>query len=118
VLLHGGYPFISQAGALAWHYPQVYLDFSVLPTLFTLPLARWLEEWIELLPRNKILFGTDASSPEEYYTASVNGRRQLGAALGNLLSAGTLTRLEAANLADRICHRNAMELYRLDDLNI
>ena len=73
VLLHGGYPFISQAGALAWHYPRVYLDFSVLPTLFTLPLARWLEEWIELLPRNKILFGTDASSPEEYYTASVNG---------------------------------------------
>jgi predicted TIM-barrel fold metal-dependent hydrolase len=118
VLLHGGYPYISHAGALAWQYPQVYLDFSVLPTLYTVPLARWLEEWIELLPRNKILFGTDASSPEEYYTAAVNARRQLGVALDHLLSGGALTRPEAADLADRICHQNAIELYRLDDLRL
>jgi hypothetical protein len=116
VLLHGGYPYISHACALVWQYPRVYLDFSVLPTLFTVSLARWLEEWIELLPSNKILFGTDASSPEEYYTASVNGRRQLGVALDHLLSGGTLTRPEATRLADRICHQNAIDLYRLDDL--
>jgi hypothetical protein len=116
VLLHGAYPYISHACALAWLYPQVHLDFSVLPTLFTRPLARWLEEWIELLPRNKILFGTDASSPEEYYTASINGRRQLGVALRNLCQGGILTTAEAVDLADRICHRNAVELYQLDDL--
>jgi len=116
VLLHGGYPYISHAGALVWQYPRVYLDFSVLPTLFTVSLVRWLEEWIELLPRNKLLFGTDASSPEEYYTAAVNARRQLGVALHHLLSGGTITRPEAAVLADRICHQNAVELYRLDDL--
>jgi predicted TIM-barrel fold metal-dependent hydrolase len=116
VLLHGGYPFVSQACALAWQYPRVYLDFSVLPTLFTIPLARWLVEWIELLPRNKLLFGTDASSPEEYYTAAVNGRRQLGVALDQLLSGGTLTRPQAADMADRICHQNAIDLYGLDDL--
>ena len=116
VLLHGGYPYISHACALAWQYPRVYLDFSVLPTLFTVSLARWLEEWIELLPSNKILFGTDASSPEEYYTAAVNARRQLGVALDHLLSGGLLTGPEAASLADRICHQNAIELYRLDDL--
>jgi len=113
VLLHGAYPFISHASALVWQYPRVYLDFSVLPTLFTVPLVRWLEEWLELLPRHKILFGTDASSPEEYYTAAVNGRRQLGVALDHLVSGGTLTRPDAADLADRICHQNAIELYRL-----
>lgn len=117
VILHGGYPYTSHACALAWQYPRVYLDFSVLPTLFTVSLARWLEEWIELLPSNKILFGSDASSPEEYYTASVNARRQLGVALAHLRSGGTLTRPEATRLADRICHQNAIELYRLDDLN-
>jgi hypothetical protein len=116
VLLHGGYPFVSQACALAWQYPRVHLDFSVLPTLFTIPLARWLVEWIELLPRNKILFGTDASSPEEYYTAAVNGRRQLGAALDQLLAGGTITRPQATDVADRICHQNAIDLYGLADL--
>lgn len=116
VLLHGGYPYISQACAVAWLYPHVFLDFSVLPTLFTRPLASWLEEWIELLPSNRILFGTDASSPEEYYTAAVNGRRQLGAALGSLRQSGVLMPGDASKVADRICYRNAVELYQLDDL--
>jgi hypothetical protein len=114
ILLHGGYPFISIAGTLAWLYPQVYLDFSVLPTLFGRSLARWLEEWIELLPANKLLFGSDASSPEEYYIAAVNGRRQLADALSSLVSGGTLTPRDALTLADRICHGNATDLYRLD----
>lgn len=113
VLLHGGYPFVSTAGALAWANPQVYLDFSVLPTLFGRALARWLEEWIELLPGNKLLFGSDASSPEEYYTAVVNGRRQLSTALENLVLAGTLSRRGALELAARICFRNAVDLYQL-----
>jgi hypothetical protein len=116
VLLHGGYPYTSTACALAWDYQQLFLDWSVLASLFALPLARWLEEWIELTPANKLLFGTDASSPELYYTASVNGRKQLGVALDNLIAGGVLTRHEAVDVADRICHRNAIDLYRLDDL--
>jgi hypothetical protein len=116
VLLHGGYPYVSQACALAWIYPHVYLDFSVLPSLFALPLARWLEEWLELLPRNKLLFGSDASAPELYYTAAVNGRRQLGRALDNLVASGGLNRAEAMHVAERVCFRNAVALYGLRDL--
>jgi hypothetical protein len=116
VLLHGGYPFVSQAAALTWMHPRVYLDFSVLPSLFALPLARWLEEWLELLPRDRLLFGTDASSPELYYTAAVNGRRQLGRALDNLVAGGGLSRNEAVETAERVCFTNAVELYGLADL--
>jgi hypothetical protein len=116
VLLHGAYPFVSHAAVLAWNYPRVWLDFSVLPTLFTAALARWLAEWIELLPRNKLLFGSDASSPEEYYTGAVNGRRQLGVALDNLCQSGTLSRAMAMHVAERVCFRNALELYGLGDL--
>jgi predicted TIM-barrel fold metal-dependent hydrolase len=114
VLLHGAYPYTSHAAVLAWNYPQVWLDFSVLPTLFGASLARWLEEWIELLPRNKLLYGSDASSPEEYYTAAVNGRRQLGVALDNLCRSGTLSLSSAIDIAEHICHRNATQLYNLD----
>lgn len=116
VLLHGGYPFISHAGAMAWMYQNVFLDFSVLPSLFAVPLMRWLEEWLELLPRNKLLFGSDASSPELYFTAAVNGRRQLGRALDNLVAAGGLSRPEAAAVADHVLYKNAVALYSLSDL--
>jgi uncharacterized protein len=113
VLLHGGYPFTSSAAALTWMHANVYLDFSVLPSLFREPLARWLEEWLELLPHNKLLFGSDASSPELYYTAAVNGRRQLGRALDNLVSVGGASRTEAIKIAERVCFSNAVALYRL-----
>jgi hypothetical protein len=116
VLLHGGYPYVSHAAALAWMYPRVYLDFSVLPSLFALPLRRWLEEWLELIPHNKLLFGSDASAPELYYTAAVNGRRQLGRALRNLIAAGGLTRPEAVQVAERVCFRNTATLYGLADV--
>jgi len=116
VLLHGGYPYVSEACALAWMNPRVYLDFSVLPSLFALPLARWLEEWLELLPHDKLLFGSDASAPELYYTAAVNGRRQLGGALQNLIDAGLLTRSAAIQAAERVCFQNAATLYGLADL--
>jgi hypothetical protein len=116
VLLHGGYPFVSQAAVLAWNNPRVFLDWSVLASLFTTRLAVWLTEWLELLPSNKLLFGTDASSPELYYTAAVNGRRQLGAALDQLVTAGIVSGADAVVLAERVCSRNAIELYGLRDL--
>jgi hypothetical protein len=116
VLLHGGYPFVSHAAVLAWMYPSVYLDFSVLPSLFAQPLARWLEEWLELLPHDKLLFGSDASSPELYYTAVVNGRRQLEHALEHLVATGGLSRGEAVQVAERVCFSNAVKLYGLSDL--
>jgi len=117
VLLHGGYPSTSAAAALAWMYPRVYLDFSVLPSLFTRPLAGWIEEWLELLPHHKLLFGSDASSPELYWTAAVNGRRQLGRALEGLIASGGLSRHDAMVVAERVCSGNATALYRLTDLS-
>jgi hypothetical protein len=116
VLLHGGYPFISQAAALAFMHANVYIDFSVLPSIFAQPLARWLEEWLELLPGDKVLFGSDASSPELYYTAAVNGRRQLGRALDVLAANGVLNRAEAVLVAERVCLANAVSLYGLSGL--
>lgn len=117
VLLHGCYPFVCHAAALAWMYSNVYLDFSVLTSLFAQPLRRWLEEWLELLPNDKLLFGSDASAPELYYTAAINGRRQLAGALEDLVANGGLSRRAAVDAADRVCFKNAAALYALTDLS-
>ena len=107
---------LAAVWVLAWNNPRVFLDWSVLASLFTTRLAGWLTEWLELLPASKLLFGTDASSPELYYTAAVNGRRQLGAALDQLVTCGTLSRGAAMALAERVCFKNAVDLYGLGDV--
>jgi hypothetical protein len=53
---------------------------------------------------------------ELYYTAAVNGRRQLGRALQDLIASGGLTRPEAVQVAERVCFRNTATLYGLADV--
>ena len=59
VLLHGGWPYVREAGALL-QKPNVYLDMSQQALVFPArTLAGWLREWLETYPE-KVLFGTDA----------------------------------------------------------
>jgi uncharacterized protein len=58
VLLHGGWPYVREAGALL-QKPNFYLDMS--QQALMLPahtLAGWLREWLETYPE-KVLFATD-----------------------------------------------------------
>ena len=58
VMLHGGWPFVREAGALL-QKPNVYLDLSQEALTFTpRTLAGWLRDWLETYPE-KVLFGTD-----------------------------------------------------------
>ncbi len=59
VLLHGGWPFVHEIGALL-QKPNVYLDVSQ-QSLMISPrtMSSWLREWLELYPE-KILYATDA----------------------------------------------------------
>ena len=59
VLLHGGWPFVHEIGALL-QKPNVYLDLSQ-QSLMIPPrtMSTWLREWLELYPE-KVLYATDA----------------------------------------------------------
>ena len=118
VLLHGGWPFVHEAGALL-QKPNVYLDLS--QQSLTIPprtLSLWLREWLELFP-DKVLFGTDGYPyttalgwEEATWVASRNAREALGLALTGMLTDGEITPERARTLARMVLRENAAKLYR------
>jgi uncharacterized protein len=118
VLLHGGWPFVHEIGALL-QKPNVYLDLSQ-QSLMISPrtMSAWLREWLELYPE-KILYATDAYpySPsmgweEAAYIANRNIRDSLGMALTGMLHDNEITPTRAAELANMVLHKNAESLYK------
>ncbi len=118
VLLHGGWPFVREAGALL-QKPNVYLDLSQ-ETLSFSPrtMSAWLREWLETFP-DKVLFGTDGYPyndvmgwEESAWIASRNGRNALGLALTGMLRDGEISRQRAEEIATKVLHGNAATLYR------
>ncbi|WP_299679073.1 amidohydrolase family protein [uncultured Roseobacter sp.] len=133
VLLHGGWPFISQTVALL-SYPNVYTDFSC-ATIFrsarsvSLQIREALEWWPE-----KLLFGTDAysdrslgmlaASPvknnrlagweEKAWIMNQTGRAALTLALGDMRADGQVSSQVCANLSQGIMRDHARTLYDLD----
>ena len=118
VLLHGGWPYIREIGALL-QKPNVYLDISQQSlTMTPHTQAQWLREWLEWEPE-KVLFGTDGYPysdelgwPESTWIASRNAREALGIALTGMLEDGEISRKRAGELARMVLRGNAEALYK------
>ena len=118
VVVHGGYPFTKEMGALM-SKPNVYADFSA-QTFFTYPreLSETLRNWLESYP-DKILFGTDAFSfgpavdwGEVAWLSNTTGRQALALALNGMMNDGEIDRARAMELARMVLHDNAARLYK------
>ncbi|HEX5474697.1 MAG TPA: amidohydrolase family protein [Vicinamibacterales bacterium] len=120
VLLHGGWPFVHETGALL-QKPNVYLDLSqqalVIPAR---TIASWLREWLELFPE-KVLFATDGYPystslgwEESTFLAARNAREAIGIALTGMVHDGEITPARALRLAHLVMHDNAAALYHLE----
>ena len=116
-MLHGGWPYVREAGALL-QKPNVFLDLSQ-ETLSFSPrtLAGWLREWLETYP-DKVLFGTDGYPysdamgwEESTWMAARNGRAALGLALTGMMQDGEISRERAGEIAAKVLRDNAAELY-------
>jgi hypothetical protein len=117
VMLHGGWPFVHEAGALL-QKPNAWLDLSQ-QSLVIPPhtLAGWLREWLEVFP-DKVLFATDGYPfsdalgwEDAAFIASRNIRQALGIALTGMLRDHEITREQAAAIARGVLHDNAAKLY-------
>jgi predicted TIM-barrel fold metal-dependent hydrolase len=121
VMVHGGWPFTREAGALLAK-PNAYLDFS-LQQFLRAPsdLAQTVRAWLEVTPE-KVMFGTDAypSAPDAGLSwtdttlfASSAGREALGRALTDMVREGTASHERAGELAAMVLRENARKLYGL-----
>jgi len=119
VLLHGGWPFVREAGALL-QKPNVYLDLS--QQALTFPprtLAGWLREWLETYPE-KVLYGTDGYPftaalgwEESTWLADHNAREALGLALTGMLRDSEISRERAIQIAESVLRGSAKQLYQI-----
>jgi uncharacterized protein len=119
VMLHGGWPFVREAGSLL-QKPNVFLDLS--QEALTFPprtLAAWLREWLETYP-DKVMFGTDGYPfsesmgwEEATWIACHNGRQALGLALTGMVRDGEIKPKRAIEIAQQVLHGTAAGLYGL-----
>ncbi|MGB6111627.1 MAG: amidohydrolase family protein [Acidobacteriaceae bacterium] len=118
VLLHGGWPYVREIGALL-QKPNVYVDISS-QDLIVPPHteAIWLRVWLELQPQ-KVLFGTDGYAysdqmdwPEATWIASHDAREALGISLTGMLRDHEISRQRANDIARMVLRGNAEALYR------
>ncbi|RLI22674.1 hypothetical protein DRO47_02330, partial [Candidatus Bathyarchaeota archaeon] len=120
VLIHGGYPFIREAAALARMNDNCYLDFSWLPMLIPpRDLSFILREWLAWKLEDRILFGTDAveapwgTDDLLCVYGSRQARKALEFTLSETIRDHVLTEEEAVTIAHKILRDNALELYKL-----
>lgn len=78
---------------------------------------RAFHEWLELVPSDRILWGTDLHHTEGIYAAAEFTRRCLGEVLAEKVAHGDLAEQQAEWIGEQIMRDNALEVFpRLRDL--
>lgn len=113
-LFHAGYPFTSEVAVLGKTFPNVHIDLCWVWAIGAGVAERILDEWIELVPANKILgFGGDYLFVEGAYASSRLAREGVANVLANKVMQGYLREAEAVAVARKILRNNARALFSL-----
>jgi uncharacterized protein len=114
VLVHGGYPFCTEAGYLTSVYPDLYLDLSLMIPWASVGIASRMLQTLEAAPTAKLMYGSDGiRAPELHWIGAVIARRALGTVLDQLITGQFISSAEAEGIAQDISWRTAQRVYRL-----
>jgi len=111
-LFHGGYPFTIEAGLMAKYFPNVYVDGCWLAHISPAAYKRALDEWIEIVPANKIFaWGGDHGIIDHSYASLQLAKDLIAEVLACKVASGYFSERVALHLARRIVEQNAREVY-------
>ena len=111
-LFHGGYPYGGELASLAKNFPNVYLDMCWLRIISASYSIRYLNEWLDTVPANKIFgFGGDFIFVEGTYGHLIIARENIAKALGARVEDGIINEPDALRLAKMLLHDNPAELF-------
>ena len=114
ILFHGGYPYGGEFGSLAKNFRNVYIDLCWLYIISPTYSERYLHEWLEAVPANKIMaFGGDYENVENIYGHLLFAREVIGNVLTAKVKSGYFSEEEAIRVAQMILHDNAVKLFHL-----
>ncbi|MEN8194173.1 MAG: amidohydrolase family protein [Bacteroidota bacterium] len=116
ILFHASYPYGGELGTLAKNFPNVFIDMCWAYVISPSYSKRYLHEWIETVPANKIMgFGGDYSFVEAVYAHSVMARQIISDVLIEKVRDQYLTENEAIDIAKMILRENAEKVFKLND---
>lgn len=111
-LFHGGYPFTQEAGLMAKYFPNVCVDGCWLAHITPAAYKRTLDEWIEIVPANKVFaWGGDHGIIDHSYASLLLAKTLISEVLARKVTDGYFTEKVALRLARRIVGQNAWEMY-------
>ena len=111
VLFHGGFPWVGETGAIAMRHRNVWIDSVWLPTLSYTMAKRAYQEWLEVMPSNRIMWGADTVQAEGIYAATEFARQCLAEALAEKVERGELREDHANRIGRQILRENALSLF-------
>lgn len=115
ILFHGGFPWVAETGAIAmWarqRHGNVWIDSCWLPTLSYSMAKRAYNEWLEMIPSDQIMWGSDVAHAEGVYAASQFTRRCLAEVLAEKVNRGDLCGDDARRIGRQILRDNALTLF-------
>ena len=112
ILFHGGYPWIGETGAIMQRQGRhVWIDTVWLPTISYTMAKRADQEFLEVMPSNRLMWGADVHHVEGVYGATEFTRRCLAEALAEKVERGELREEDARRIGRQILHDNALVLF-------
>jgi hypothetical protein len=111
ILFHGGFPWIGETGAIAMRHRNVWIDSVWLPTLSYTMGKRAYQEWLEVMPSDRLMWGADTVQAEGIYAATEFTRQCLAEALAEKVERGELREDHALRIGRQILRDNALKLF-------
>ena len=116
VLFHFSYPYTSQVFSLAKMFTNIALDFCWVPMFSNNFAKRSLNEFFDLIPYNKLMWGGDSMRVEEAYGSSCLAREIISSVLAERVKKKNINMYRAFEIANAILYNNALKYYNLDKL--
>lgn len=111
ILFHGGFPWVGETGVIAMRFPNVWIDSVWLPTLSYTMAKRAYQEWLEVMPANRLMWGADTAQAEGIYAATEWTKQCLAEALAEKVERGELREEHALRIGRQVMRENALELF-------
>lgn len=111
VLFHGGFPWTGETGVIAMRHRNVWIDSVWLPMLSYTMARRAFQEWLEMIPSDRIMWGADTVQAEGIYAATEFTRQCLAESLAEKVERGELSDEQAARIGRQVLRENALKLF-------
>jgi predicted TIM-barrel fold metal-dependent hydrolase len=111
ILFHGGMPWVGESAFIVFRQRNVWLDSCWLPTTNYTLARRAYQEWLDVMPSDRIMWGADVANAEGVYGAAVMTRQCIAEALAEKVIRGEISERVAVRIGEQILRDNALKLF-------